>query len=346
MKPKTLILMVVAVVCGLGASYMTSRLLAEREDRAPEVVEIPKVKVLVAKKNIDMHAALRAKPEEFFVEREFVKDDNIPKEALTREDLAKLKGKFVKRSLKKGDFVRADDILDSNFGINTLPPGMRAVGIPISAGNSASGFACVPGSHVDIQWTSRIEGENDTITKVLLEDVIVLAADTRANPAEEGGAIIASVVVVAVSPDDANVLTAALDGGTVRLLLRNFDDKASSDAKTARLKSIQKGQRGEPKKVETPQVAQDGPDLKRDDPGQREHTLPEAPEGSKKKAPALKKVTVTVKNGTDIRYHHYWVDEQDNIVANPQQYLEQFEQQQGAPAPDDRKGKKAPAGEI
>ena len=30
MKPKTMILMVVAVVCGLGASYMTSKLLADR----------------------------------------------------------------------------------------------------------------------------------------------------------------------------------------------------------------------------------------------------------------------------------------------------------------------------
>jgi len=28
MKPKTMILMAVAVVCGLGASFMTSRLLA------------------------------------------------------------------------------------------------------------------------------------------------------------------------------------------------------------------------------------------------------------------------------------------------------------------------------
>ena len=43
MKPKTLILMVVAVTCGLGASYMTSRLLAERQ---PEDTE--KVKILVA----------------------------------------------------------------------------------------------------------------------------------------------------------------------------------------------------------------------------------------------------------------------------------------------------------
>ncbi len=35
MKPKTMILMVVAVVCGLGASYMTSRLLADRSRAGP-----------------------------------------------------------------------------------------------------------------------------------------------------------------------------------------------------------------------------------------------------------------------------------------------------------------------
>ena len=34
MKPKTLILMVVAVTCGLGASYMTSRLLAKTKSPA------------------------------------------------------------------------------------------------------------------------------------------------------------------------------------------------------------------------------------------------------------------------------------------------------------------------
>ena len=33
MKPKTMMLMVVAIGCGLGASYMTSRLLAERNNQ-------------------------------------------------------------------------------------------------------------------------------------------------------------------------------------------------------------------------------------------------------------------------------------------------------------------------
>lgn len=44
MKSKTVILMVVAVVCGLAASYMTSRLLADRNE---------KIKVLVAKRKFN-----------------------------------------------------------------------------------------------------------------------------------------------------------------------------------------------------------------------------------------------------------------------------------------------------
>ena len=59
MKPKTLILMVVAVVCGLGASYMTSRLLAERDDKPADQPAMTKVKVLVAKKDLAMHTALK-----------------------------------------------------------------------------------------------------------------------------------------------------------------------------------------------------------------------------------------------------------------------------------------------
>ena len=46
MKPKTMILMVVAVACGLAASFMTSRYLAG-QNRQPAADE-EKVKVLVA----------------------------------------------------------------------------------------------------------------------------------------------------------------------------------------------------------------------------------------------------------------------------------------------------------
>ena len=69
MKPKTMILMAVAIVCGLGASYMTSRLLAEREEQPPEPTPEPeRVKFLVAKTNLDHGAAIK-NPHEMFKER-------------------------------------------------------------------------------------------------------------------------------------------------------------------------------------------------------------------------------------------------------------------------------------
>src|SRR5262245_37367513 len=139
MKPKTMILMVVAVVCGLGASYMTSRLLAEREEKPVEAPVIQKVTLLVAKKNMEMHKALGEKPEDLFIEKQFVKDD-APKEALTREDVAKLKKKFLKRGLRKGDFITPDDLIDSGLALRNLPNGMRAVGIRVNPEEIAGGF--------------------------------------------------------------------------------------------------------------------------------------------------------------------------------------------------------------
>ena len=95
MKPKTLILMVVAVVCGLGASYMTSRLLADREP-APEVAEIPKVTLLVAKRGLDMHVAFKKNQKRTSSsEKQFVQGRR-EKDALTPEDLLKMKDKYLK----------------------------------------------------------------------------------------------------------------------------------------------------------------------------------------------------------------------------------------------------------
>src|SRR5262245_27214511 len=104
MKPKTMILMAVAVVCGLGASFMTSRLLAERDQQPVEqapVVETPKVKILVAKMNLDHGAAIK-EPKEMFVEKTFSQED-APKDGLV--DNKVLKGKFLKRPLRKNDHV-------------------------------------------------------------------------------------------------------------------------------------------------------------------------------------------------------------------------------------------------
>ena len=68
MKPKTMILMMVAVGCGLVASIMTSRLIAYWGKDSE-----PRVKVLAAKKKMKAQMAL-TKAEELFMEKELPLD--------------------------------------------------------------------------------------------------------------------------------------------------------------------------------------------------------------------------------------------------------------------------------
>jgi Flp pilus assembly protein CpaB len=323
--------MVVAVVCGLGASYMTSRLLAERDDKPAEAPVVAKVKLLVAKKNLEMHVALRNKPEDFFKEKEFIKDD-VPKDALVWADLPKLKGKFLKRGLRKDDHLTLEDVMDNNTALRALPNGMRAVGIRVTDDNSASGFACVPGSHVDIVWTQRRGGDTDTFSKTLLEDVVVLAAGTQTIN-EGGGAMPASVVLVALSPDDAMMVTLAMETGSLRLVVRNLEDRSSSASDRATLEQLIKGKDTKQKRPAEPQVTEEH--FRGDyyfDRGAREDIPHKDPVEPKKVSP-LKKMTVTVRNGKDVELRHYWVDEKDNVITNPQQYFEQLEQDGPVPGP-------------
>jgi Flp pilus assembly protein CpaB len=304
------------------------------------------VKLLVTKSNLAMHFALRAKPEDYFTEKEFVKDD-APKDALTKADADKLKGKFLKRSLRKGDHITNDDLIEGNPNLKNLSNGMRAVGIRVSPEQVASGFACVPGSHVDIHWTRRVSTDKDTFTKILLKDVIVLAADLASERNEGGTAMLANVVTVALNDDDVMKLNLAAQLGSFVLVLRNLDDKSTTDNGTLTVEQLLKSDSVAPKQLDPPVVADATPPEKYERPdnlSNRGTDLPKA-EAVKPVLPKLKKMTVSVRNNTEIQTRHYWIDENDNIVTNPQQYLEQFEQNGGLPSPgnkDDGKPKTLP----
>src|SRR5439155_12154570 len=144
MKPKTMILMIVAVTCGLGASYMTSRLLAERGNQSDDT---EKITVLVARKSLEMGSILK-NPNELFEEKQFTKGEE-PKNGLV--DLTLLKGRQLKRPLRTGDYISEDDLFEKGkVGISgMLPEGHLAVGIKVTPDSVAGGFASLPHSRVD-----------------------------------------------------------------------------------------------------------------------------------------------------------------------------------------------------
>jgi Flp pilus assembly protein CpaB len=303
MKPKTMILMVVAVVCGLGASYMTSRLLAERDEPAPEAPPAEKVTVLVAKKQLSMHQSLGNKPEDFFVERALLKED-APANAFTLADKDKLKRKFLKYTVKVGAPITPDDLMENNYGLKTLPPGMRAVGIRVNIEAIAGGFASLPGSHVDIMWTGRENGNGAVKAGCLLEDIIVLAADTNQLTPEAGGALPASVVTVALTPEDTMKVLQASVTGSLTLVLRNLEEgKKDKSLPTPVL---------EPRVTEEPKV-----DPKVDPKDAAKIAQDQQPKP--KRDHGLRKFTVTAINASETKQYHYWLDANNNVVASPPQ---------------------------
>src|SRR5262249_26990652 len=115
MNSKTLILMVVAIGCGLAAAYMTHSLFADRAERTS---------ILVAKQRFNSWTPIKS-PEEQFELEERLKSD-VPKDAVTKFEAAK--DHVLIKGMDKGDPLVATNMVDKNKGglEVVLPPGKRA----------------------------------------------------------------------------------------------------------------------------------------------------------------------------------------------------------------------------
>jgi pilus assembly protein CpaB len=234
-KPKTIILMVVAVACGLVASYLTSRMLAQNSGGGDE----EKVKVLVAKQKIPMGTRLK-EPEKFFVEKEFTKGEE-PKKAFTSYD--QLKDKILNKTLSAEVHVTPDDLMTAEqAGLAVeIPPGWRGVSIQVKSDTVVAGFI-LPKSHVDVLSTTR--GDAGPLSQTILQDVLVLAVDTKKNREGDGAAIPSSVVTLQVKPDDAEKLSLAASLGELRLVLRPDGDNELVRTKGAKPPDVARGSAG------------------------------------------------------------------------------------------------------
>jgi pilus assembly protein CpaB len=109
-----------------------------------------------------------------------------------------------------------------------IPPGLRAVSVKVNEVIGVAGYV-LPGTHVDVVATvSPTQQSTDTTTKVILTNVVVLAAGTKIEQGEKDKKPIAvSVVTMLVDPEQAERLTLASTEGKIQLALRNPLDKAA-----------------------------------------------------------------------------------------------------------------------
>src|SRR5262249_7256417 len=148
-------------------------------------------------------------PRQYFKEKTYTKGEE-PTKALTDQDYEQLKDRRLIKPLSADQFVTGEDLLDKNTNSLQirLPEGMRAVGLKVDITSIAGGFASLPLSRVDIVTVLR-RGDGDSVSRILLENVLVLAADQETGRPADRNAMPASTVTVALTPQDAELVTLA-----------------------------------------------------------------------------------------------------------------------------------------
>jgi len=139
-------------------------------------------------------------------------------------------GSVVREPIFAGEPITAAKIIhsgDSSYMAVRLPPGMRAMSLPLSLESGAGGFI-QPGDHVDILSTHADASKSTSgmVTETILANALVLAIDQKTD-APKSGATMAGVTITLEVPNvDADAVARARTQGGLTLALRSYADIA------------------------------------------------------------------------------------------------------------------------
>lgn len=153
--------------------------------------------------------------------------DLYPKNAFG--DVKSVEGRVVRREFLRGEPVVESKLVPADkggAGILSLkiPPGMRAFSVKVNEVVGVGGFV-VPDSRVDVVVTTALSSrrQQDQFSKIVLEDVLVLAAG-QSIEGKGDKPVTVNTVTLAVTPEDAEKLALASNDGKIQLVMRGFAD--------------------------------------------------------------------------------------------------------------------------
>jgi len=118
-----------------------------------------------------------------------------------------------------------------------IPEGMRAVSVRVDEVIQVAGFVG-PGTRVDVMVTLEGENQPDPVTKIVLQNMLVLTSGQVVQRSPDGEPILASVVTFLATPEEAEKLVLAATKGRIQLALRNTLDLDSLTTEGARLRAL------------------------------------------------------------------------------------------------------------
>lgn len=226
MRPKSLLLLALALGCGLVASIGISQVM-DRNGHSQAKMET--VQIYVALHNINLGDPIDVN--KMLSLQEWPKD-KVPKGAISTSE--ELQGRRPRAAIIEGEPILEGKLLEKGQiadPIRSITKGMRLYTIKVDAEKSAAGLLG-PGDRVDVQLFVRKDqkfGVETAKSKVILQNVRVFAVDQLVQRAAEGGEerSVAKTISLLLKPDQASKLSLAAQIGEISLIPRNPDDEAS-----------------------------------------------------------------------------------------------------------------------
>jgi pilus assembly protein CpaB len=220
---RTILLLMVAVVSGLGAAMLMQNMINSRQSFIVSEAEVEMQEVVIVKVDLPLATTLspqvletREWPAEYLPEGAFLSIDDLD-------------GRVVRRAHAAGELVRELSLLaqGSTGGLESvIAKDYRAVSVKVDPIVGVAGFV-TPGSRVDVLATvRRVDWQNkQPYAKAVLQNVKVLAIDQKLEEVGGGDPQLVSVVTLEVKPKQAEELTFMSHEGKLQLALRGPTDE-------------------------------------------------------------------------------------------------------------------------
>ncbi len=252
---RALLFLVLAVALGVGAAFTAQRWLEDQRRQPIEAKRATTQPVTVVRQDTSVGSLLN--------ERELATVDwpleYVPQGAYVNP--SQLNGRVLRRPLAAGEPVLESALLPEGAQgglVSVIDPTQRAISVKVDPVIGVAGFV-TPGAHVDVLVTiKRVDTDGLPYSKVILQDVQVLAIDQKLEEAKEGDPILVQVVTLEVSPEQAERLTYAAHEGKLQLALRNPSDRELVDTRSVGVSDVlgirRRVSRGKPRAVSTTNV--------------------------------------------------------------------------------------------
>lgn len=222
MRPKSLLLLGLALGCGLVASIGISQVM-DRNGMPKAAAET--VPIYIALHNINLGDPIEAG----MLSLEEWPKDKVPRGAISK--LEDLEGRRPRTAIIEGEPILEGKLLAPGQiadPIQSIPKGMRLKTIAVNAEKGVGLLG--PGDRVDVQLFVRKDqriGVSAAKSKVILQNVRVFAVDQTVQRSPDGSEekTIAKTVSLMLLPEQASKLTLAEQIGEISLIPRNPDDQ-------------------------------------------------------------------------------------------------------------------------